>query len=108
MVYSLKIEHVEEEIARLNIEVSCLQTFISDEESEFDDLISQIQVIDPLLCRELYELCDCHRQVNMIHRCMLRKLFQLPGFSGSTQLGVSVGKSCSSTTSGAVPLYGCP
>lgn len=87
------MERAQEELARVNIEVARLHTWMHDEEAEYEQHIMELKVADPLLCGELQECLNQCRRTNGIHRRKLAKLFELTGYTGSTHVGHRVGAS---------------
>jgi hypothetical protein len=85
-----KMERAREEIARLNVEIPRVTTYIRDEEAF---LLQQEEILlesDPLLSRQL-----CLRRLKLIrtndlHFRRLKKLATLPGFSGTIEPGTSI------------------
>ncbi|KAF8507268.1 hypothetical protein JB92DRAFT_2793630 [Gautieria morchelliformis] len=90
-IYSLRLERAKEEIARLNVEVARLNTWIHDSETEYEMQIHNLQAHKPLLCEELKEQLQTWRRLNDYHRHKLKALFALPGYTGSSEIGTQLG-----------------
>ncbi|KAG1780877.1 hypothetical protein EV702DRAFT_963524, partial [Suillus placidus] len=77
-----KLLRAREEIVRLNVEVRCLRTTISDGDTRFRSCISRLQISDPDLSAEIEEIrqdCLC---VDSVHQVHLNCIESLAGFSG--------------------------
>jgi hypothetical protein len=100
---------MKEEITRLNVEVARLNTWIVDEEGEFEQHILRFHKTEPFLCEELQEHCNHRIRLNNIHRGKLGKLFQLAGFTDSTQISsrVHLSEGLTICIPATVPLQAC-
>ena len=92
-IHKLQMERAHEEIARVNVEVARLTTWMHDEEAEYKRCIAVLQETQPLLCGELQERLNYRVRQNDIHRHKFAKLFPLPGYTGSTEVGHRLGSS---------------
>ena len=75
------------------MEVARLNSSMADEESDFNHEIARLALTNPLLCSEVREHWDHCYQLNQTHWHKLAKLFALPGFTGSSQVGTRAGHS---------------
>lgn len=82
-----KMERAREEIARLNVEVARLATFIRDEEEFLLACETALSVSDPSLAHQLHSSRLKLGQFNDIHVSRLLKLAKLPSFTGSIAPG---------------------
>ncbi|CAE6533540.1 unnamed protein product, partial [Rhizoctonia solani] len=91
-----RIQRAEEEIVRLNVEITRVLTHIRDEEAF---LLAQYKVLkssDPNIAHILHDRLQLTRQVNQRVREDLEDLAKLEKFSGSLELGV--GAHCTDST----------
>lgn len=82
-----KLEHAKEEIVWLNIEIPHLITFIKDEEAFLSSMQKHFKHENPPLAHQIALCCQCFKQANSEHCQWLRKLAELPGFTGSIAAG---------------------
>ena len=91
--YQLRMDRAWEELVRLNVEVARLNTWMDDEEADYEQHIQVLRETDPLLCGELQKRLDRCQRLNNVHWQKFVKLFALPGYTGSTQVGHRAGTS---------------
>ncbi|KIK29667.1 hypothetical protein PISMIDRAFT_6917 [Pisolithus microcarpus 441] len=84
-----KMRRAEEEIARLNIEIRRVITYICDEECFLRTCEKKISNIHPTLAHQVSRHCNFHSQFNGFHLKRLHDIAMLPGFSGNLHLGES-------------------
>ncbi|KAI6027836.1 hypothetical protein BKA83DRAFT_4471322 [Pisolithus microcarpus] len=82
-----KMRRAEEEIARLNIEIRRVITYICDEECFLRTCEKKISNIHPALAHQVSRCCNFHSQFNGFHLKCLHDIAMLPGFSGNLHLG---------------------
>ena len=81
-----------EEVDRLNIEIKQLRTAMCDEALEYRDMISTMSKTDSPLASELGHRWELHRAIHDLHERRLAQVMSGMGFTGSTELGVQLGK----------------
>ncbi|KAI6014150.1 hypothetical protein BKA83DRAFT_4473883 [Pisolithus microcarpus] len=82
-----KMRRAEEEIARLNIEIRRVITYIRDEECFLRTCEKKISNIHPALAHQVSRRRNFHSQFNGFHLKRLHDIATLPGFSGNLHLG---------------------
>lgn len=103
MKQALRITRAREEIERCNIEVRRLHTAIADEEEFFTLTLSRLQSEHSPNIGSTAEYIGHRRLVNMhlLHRII--DIYQLPGFTGITSLGVRKGSTHIRTSTTLLP-----
>jgi len=81
-----------EEVDRLNIEIKRLQTAMRDKALKYRDVISTTLKTDSPLASELGCCWELHRAIHDLHERRLAQVMSGMGFTGSTELGVQLGK----------------
>jgi len=81
-----------EEVDRLNIEIKRLRTAMRDEALEYRDAISTTSKTDAPLASELRRRWELRRAIHALHEHRLALVMSDSGFTGSTELGVRLGK----------------
>jgi hypothetical protein len=82
--------YAREEIARLNVEIPRLATFIRDEEEFLLACETALSISDPSLAQQLHSSRLKLGQFNDIHIGRLLKLAKLPGFTGTIAPGTCI------------------
>ncbi|KAG2744462.1 hypothetical protein P692DRAFT_20850415 [Suillus brevipes Sb2] len=77
-----KIIRAREEIERLNIEISCLQQWVEDEDAHLLTTATSLEANQPALAHEIHHLYDKRVRMNNVHRARLQAIYALPGFCG--------------------------
>ena len=77
-----------EELHRLNIEIRHLHTAIYDEQYHLYKCAESLAETDLAQAAEIQEILQICAQVNQHNLAQLRAIFQMPGFTGSTERGV--------------------
>ncbi|KAG9093673.1 hypothetical protein FS749_013967, partial [Ceratobasidium sp. UAMH 11750] len=82
-----RVQHAEEEIARLNIEVKRVRTSIAYESSSLPAAVCQIQETDPGLGWAANRYMTRRLKMSAIVLHQLDLLSKLPGYTGSRKIG---------------------
>ncbi|KDQ19129.1 hypothetical protein BOTBODRAFT_90617, partial [Botryobasidium botryosum FD-172 SS1] len=82
MVDYFRLQRAKEEIARLNIEVRRLRTWIDDEDLHYQHVVKALQTSDPNLAAEVESQGVVRAKFNAWHRHVLQAIENLAGFSG--------------------------
>jgi hypothetical protein len=85
-----KTQRAHEEVARLNVEIRRLLTYICDEESELWQKEHELSVSSPALSIQISRYRQDRERFNKRHIQQIAKLSRLPGFSGDLSVGVPV------------------
>ena len=85
-----KMERAQEEIARLNVEIPHLTTYIRDEEAFLLQQEELLLASNAPLSRQLHLRCLKLIRSNNLHIRWLKKLTSLSGFLGTIEPGISV------------------
>lgn len=85
-----KLEHTQEEIQRLNVEIPRVITYIRDEDVFLQMKESEVREENPSLAHQIEKHRLERGRSNEQHMCQFRQLASLPAFSGSIHPGVSV------------------
>lgn len=100
---SFKIIGAGDEIDRLNIEVLRVATHIYHEDLALRGQEDRVRLTDPPLAHQIKTYREIRGRFNGYHVRRIRQIIKLPGYTGSTQLGIPVGTTpalpCSSTPS---------
>lgn len=86
-VCHLKLLHAQEEIARLNIEIKCVATWIVHENEELDQAIAQSST-DSGITGALKAFAAYRKCVNTSLQRTLEKIYNLEGYSGEMSIGI--------------------
>lgn len=83
-------DHVREEILRLNIEITCLRTWIRDEDMDFRATISSMHETNPNLASEIEAQARRRFRIHEHLLQTLRSLKRTPGYTGTCTPGQSI------------------
>ena len=91
MKQRLRIKRANEEIVRCNVELHRLYTYIHDEKRRYNTILQQLSdASDPIFfCVDEY--CTRRQRVNDYLLEQIRRIFELPGFSGDRTVGHRLG-----------------
>ncbi|KAG1745370.1 uncharacterized protein EDB91DRAFT_1080299 [Suillus paluster] len=84
-----KIIRAHEEIERLNVEISCLQRWLDDEDTHLLTTATSLEANQPALAHEIHRLHDKRVHMNNVHRARLQAIYGIPGFCGIRVLETS-------------------
>ena len=87
-----RVKRAHEEVERCHIAIRCLYTAIHDEDDDFDESLSRLQVGDPLIYGAVHEFVTRRRAVNELLLTKLNYLTSSPDYSGDCSRGVQVGR----------------
>ncbi|PPQ90696.1 hypothetical protein CVT25_005004, partial [Psilocybe cyanescens] len=99
MNYYYGLKHAQEEIFRLNVEITRLLTFKFDNHVDYYHAIQENMMRDPPLAQNLSLQWEYQ---NRIHECITSKL---PGFTGALSIGEHIGRDKSLSTDVPVPRW---
>ncbi|KAG2121555.1 hypothetical protein BD769DRAFT_1629407 [Suillus cothurnatus] len=77
-----RIVRAHEEIHRLNIEISHLQTWVDTEDARLLEISTALTMTNTLLASEIQMRYKEHRRMNNLHRIRLQAIYNLHGYSG--------------------------
>ncbi|EIW83897.1 hypothetical protein CONPUDRAFT_150945 [Coniophora puteana RWD-64-598 SS2] len=86
-----RLKRAHEEIARLDVEVRRVHTFIRDEENMFDFVVDELNHTKSPLSGAVQDFCSRRRRANACIMRDLQSIFELDGFSGSCEPGLRDG-----------------
>lgn len=87
---AFKLERAEEELARLNIEVPRLATYIRDEDIYLRAKEADLLLTDPALAHQVFLYRMERGRFNAHHLQVLGKIYLLPGYTGPIGMGIHV------------------
>lgn len=90
-----RAQRAQEEIPRLNVEVRRVRTLIADESRNLPIMAAKIADDDPLLGWAAQQYVTRRHKVNGLVSKKLEQLVQMPGYTGTHELGVRVGTNAS-------------
>ncbi|KAG2108835.1 hypothetical protein BD769DRAFT_1630507 [Suillus cothurnatus] len=79
-----RIVRAREEIHRLNIEISRLQTWVDTEDARLLEISTALTTTNTLLASEIQMRYEEHRRMNNLHRIRLQAIYNLHGYSGDS------------------------
>ncbi|KAG6819386.1 hypothetical protein H0H93_012292 [Arthromyces matolae] len=101
-----RLERAKEEVQRCNIETRRLHTSILDEHHHFDEVLSTLDVTDPLYFA-VKDQFTRRRAVNEILLIRISRIYSIPEFSGTREPGIRKGSTTAASlgraTNGIVP-----
>lgn len=92
MQQNRRVKRAREEIARLNVEVRRLHTWILDEQDDVSQVLRQLHAEQSPLYGAVEEYWTVRRRVNWDLLARLRRIYSLPGFTGTPEPGVRIGR----------------
>jgi len=84
----MELSRVHEEIDWLNVEVKRLHTYMHYEAQDYEAANSKLAMTDKALANRSFPTWCIRCAVNTLHEQCLAQVFTIPGFSGSTELGM--------------------
>ncbi|KAG2086942.1 hypothetical protein BD769DRAFT_1715016 [Suillus cothurnatus] len=79
-----RIVRAREEIHRLNIEISRLQTWVDTEDARLLEISTALTTTNTLLASEIQMRYEERRRMNNLHRIRLQAIYNLHGYSGDS------------------------
>ena len=92
VIKHFKIVGAQGEIAHLNIEIWCLQTWVNHEDSHLLSTSQALKSSTPYIAARVHELYMTRHQVNNVHRMRLQSIYALAGYSGHWTAGIQAGR----------------
>lgn len=83
----LKVHRAEEEIARLNIEVRRLYTWMKDEYWYLQSAMKAVETTEPLISKEIALLLNRHVAASAAQNYRITQILALPGYTGGSLEG---------------------
>jgi len=104
-LYYFGIKQAKEEIMRLNVEITCLLTFMMDSHIDYSFAIQNLLDSNPSLVHDLSVAWEYQNCINEAIVCKLVETSKLPGFSGGLHVGQCVGHSVIASDTIAPPSW---
>jgi len=87
---AFKLEHAEEELVRLNVEIPRLATYIRDENVCLRAKEAELSPTDPALAHQVFLYRMERGRFDAHHLQVLGKIYLLPGYTGPIGFGIHV------------------
>jgi len=99
------IKRAREEIARLNVEVKRLLTFMRDTHADYYHAVTANMITDHTIAQQLSVEWEYQDRINEAIVVRLVQASQLPGFSGSLSFGTRTDRNCTSNADVPPPAW---